>query len=50
MDRADASAPDGSRYTTYEQEVRARERYNIPSNDWSVGPFLGAVPVSPTGR
>jgi hypothetical protein len=50
MDRADAPAPDGGRYTPYEQGVRARERYNIPSDDWSVGPALGVEKVSPTGR
>jgi hypothetical protein len=50
MDRADALGPDGRPYTSYEQEVRARERYTIPTDDWGVAPPLNVGKVGPTGR
>jgi hypothetical protein len=50
MDRADALGPDGRPYTLEEQAIRARERYNIPSDDFRVGPPIGLDGVSPTGR
>jgi hypothetical protein len=45
-------APDGkgglTPYTLQEQEIRARERYTIPSDDRSVGPPIWRDGVSPT--
>jgi hypothetical protein len=50
QDPTKGPAPDGTPYTLAEQEIRARERYNIPSDDFRVGPKIGRDGVSPTGR
>ena len=50
QDPTKGPAPDGSPYTLQEQEIRARERYTIPSDDFRVGPPIWRDAVGPTGR
>lgn len=50
MDRADAPAPDGSRYTIDEQQTRGRQRYTIPDDDFRIGPRVGTGVMDPIGR
>jgi hypothetical protein len=50
MGPADGRAPDGSRYTIYEQERRGRARLAITEDDRSVGPNAYIDRPSPIGR
>ena len=50
MDPADGRAPDGTRYSIYEQQQRGRARLSITEDDRAIGPNAYIDRPSPIGR